>query len=89
MVGKNHTNPAVGNTGAKTTLAGSTGVNGGAGKGRVVLRPADWAREKEKEKENEKKEKAKSVISKLVIEETSKNNSSPRWSGGLKTTNTT
>ncbi|XP_072513762.1 protein-methionine sulfoxide oxidase mical2b isoform X2 [Salminus brasiliensis] len=79
-------NPFNDNTSAKTAPSGGAGVGGGAGRGRVLLRPADWAMDKDKEKENEK-EKAKSVISKLVIEDTNKSSSLPWRSSGLKTTN--
>ncbi|XP_066504892.1 protein-methionine sulfoxide oxidase mical2b [Hoplias malabaricus] len=60
---------------ANSGQAGGAGPSRGVGKGRVLLQPPDVLKEKKdkvKEKENEK-EKAKSFISQLVIEETSKN----------------
>ncbi|KAG9262257.1 MICAL-like protein 2 [Astyanax mexicanus] len=83
--------PIIGKSSAKTDPpkdAGAAGAGGVTGKGRVLLRPSDWAKDKDKEKENEK-EKAKSVISKLVIEDTNKSSSSAWRSSGLKTTNST
>ncbi|MCJ8747666.1 hypothetical protein PDJAM_G00156170 [Pangasius djambal] len=63
-------------------VAGGAGAAGGAGKGRLLLRAGDWTKEKENDRD---KEKAKSVISRFVIDETSKNSSSPSSQyGGLR-----
>lgn len=64
--------------------AGGAGTAGGAGKGRLLLRPDDWTKEKKKES-NGDKEKAKSVISKFVTDETSKSSSPHSQFGGLRT----
>ncbi|MCI4393475.1 hypothetical protein PGIGA_G00157820 [Pangasianodon gigas] len=65
-------------------VAGGAGAAGGAGKGKLLLRAGDWTKEKENDSD---KEKAKSVISKFVIDETSKNSSSPSSQyGGLRST---
>ncbi|KAI4903324.1 hypothetical protein NFI96_015942 [Prochilodus magdalenae] len=83
------TSPAVEFTVAKPFSAGGSGAGGGLGKGRVVLRPSDWSKDKEKEKEKEnqkEKDKAKSVISKLVVEESNKS-SSPSWKNVNTTSN--
>ncbi|KAF5888797.1 MICAL-like protein 2 [Clarias magur] len=65
--------------------AGGAGAAGGAGKDKLVQRTDSWAKEKNKGKENEsEKEKAKSVISKFVFDDSSRNSSPLSQHAGLR-----
>lgn len=63
-------------------VAGGAGAAGGAGKGKLLQRADSWTKGKENDGD---KGKAKSIISKFVTDETSKNSSTPSPHAGLRT----